>query len=126
VEARELIEKELDQQLQTIWNLVTFVVQGLRDEMANDGMANIVTYLNSMIATDVHSASGLSPLAEVTLFAAKAALLTQMEQDCAAGALNEKRIAELMGRGHGLYVVGNEAIKPLLFELLDGSLVPKR
>lgn len=73
----------------------------------------------------MHSASGLSPLAEVTLFAAKAALLTQMEQDYAAGELNEKRIAELMGRGPGLYVVGNEAISPLLFELFDGSIAPK-
>ncbi|MGC0916661.1 hypothetical protein [Pantoea agglomerans] len=125
VEARELIGKELDQQLQTIWNLVTFVVQGLRDKMTKGGMENIVTFLNSMIAPDVHSASGLSPLAEVTLFAAKAALLTQMEQDYAAGELNEKRIAELMGRGPGLYVVGNEAISPLLFELFDGSIAPK-
>lgn len=125
VEARELIGEVLDQQLQAIWNLVTFVVQGLQDEMVKDGMEHIVTLLDLMIAPDVQSVSGLSPLAEVTLFAAKAALLTQMEQDCAAGALHEKRIAELMGRGPGLYVVGKEAISPLLFQLLDGSIAPE-
>lgn len=126
VEARELIGEVLDQQLQAIWNLVTFVVQGLHDEMVKDGMEHIVTLLDLMIAPDVQSVSGLSPLAEVTLFAAKAALLTQMEQDCAAGALHEKRIAELMGRGPGLYVVGKEAISPLLFQLLNGSIAPEK
>ncbi|HDS5432034.1 TPA: hypothetical protein QH336_004843 [Klebsiella variicola] len=125
VEARELIGKTLDQQQQAIWNLVTFVVQGLQDEMIKDGLERMVTLLDGMIAADVHSVSGLSPLAEVTLFAAKAALLTQMEQDCAAGILHEKRIAELMGGGPGLYVVGKEAISPLLFDLLDGFLAPE-
>lgn len=125
VEVRELIGEALDQQLQAIWNLVTFIVKGLQNEMVKDGLESIVTLLDGMIATDVHSDSGLSPLAEVTLFAAKAALLTQMEKDYAAGALHEKRIAELMGSGPGLFVVGKEAISPLLFQLLDGSLAPE-
>ncbi len=121
VEARKLIGEVLDQQLQAIWNLVTFVVKGLKDEMVKGGMEPIAILLDWMIAPDVKSVSGLSPLAEVSLFAAKAALLMQMEQDCAAGVLHEKRIAELMGRGPGLHVVGQEAISPLLFQILDGG-----
>lgn len=121
-EARELIGAVLDQQLQAIWNLVTNVVQGLRDEMVTGGKEIIAILLDLMIAPDVQSVSGLSHLAEVALFAARAALITQMEQDCVAGVLHEKRIAELMGRGPGLYVICQEVISPLLLQLLDESV----
>ncbi|HDS6501450.1 TPA: hypothetical protein QH250_000166 [Enterobacter asburiae] len=124
-EARQLLGEVLDQQLQAIWNLVTFFVKGLKDEMVKGGMEPIVTLLNLMIAPDIKSVSGLSPLAEVALLSAKAALLTQMEQDYVAGVLDEKRIADLLGRGPGLYVVGQEAISPLLFQLMDGPNDPK-
>ena len=113
-EARTLIEKELDQQPQQIWRLVTAVVEGLRAEMVKGGMENIAPVLDNLIAYDAQSASGLSQQAEATLALAKAALVAQMEQDCAAGVLHEERIAELMGRGPGLYAVGQLVLAPVL------------
>jgi len=113
-EARTLIEKELDQQPQQIWRLVTAVVEGLRAEMVKGGMENITPVLDNLIAYDAQSASGLSQQAEATLALAKAALVAQMEQDCAAGVLHEERIAELMGRGPGLYSVGQLVLAPVL------------
>ncbi|WP_044489857.1 hypothetical protein [Enterobacter sp. R4-368] len=113
-EARNLIDEVLSRQKQAIWRLVISVIGGLKTKMVNDGQESIAPLLDQMIASDVHSASGLTPLAEAFLSLAHAALLTQMEQDSAAGVLNEERIAELMGKGPGLYVVGKMVLSPLI------------
>ncbi|WP_339426587.1 hypothetical protein [Pseudomonas proteolytica] len=114
LEARALIEKALDEQLQQIWRMVRGVLEGLKERMAEGNMAVINPMLDSLIAYDVQSTSGLSQQAEVMLALAKAALAAQMEEDCAAGVLNEERIAELMGKGPGLHVVGQMVLAPLL------------
>lgn len=113
LEARELIEQELDGQPQQIWRLVTCVVEGLKQKMAKGNLQAIIPLLDGLIAHDAQSVSGLSQQAEVTLTLAKAALAAQMEEDCAAGLLNEARIAELMGRGPGLHVVGQMVLAPV-------------
>lgn len=114
LEARALIEKELNEQPQQIWRMATFVVEGLKEKMVKGNLPAIAPLLDSLIAYDVQSASGLSRQAEATLTLAKAALTAQMEEDCAAGLLNESRIAELMGRGPGLHVVGQAVLAPVL------------
>ncbi|WP_057380183.1 hypothetical protein [Pseudomonas aeruginosa] len=114
LEARALIEKELDSQPQQIWRMVTCVVDGLKEKMAKGNLATITPMLDGLIAHDVQSVSGLSQQAEVTLALAKAALVAQIEEDCAAGLLNEVRVAELMGRGPGLHVVGQAVLAPVL------------
>jgi hypothetical protein len=70
--------------------------------------------LDGLVAHDAQSVSGLSLQAEATLALAKAALAAQMGEDCAAGRLNEERIASLMGRGPGLYIVGRAVLAPVL------------
>lgn len=77
-------------------------------------MGVINPMLDSLIAYDVQSTSGLSQQAEAMLTLGKAALAVQMAEDCAAGVLNEERIAELMGRGPGLHVVGKMVLAPVL------------
>ncbi len=114
LEARALIEKELGSQTQQIWRMVTCVVDGLKEKMVKGSLQTITPMLDDLIAHDAQSVSGLSQQADVTLALAKAALATQMEEDCAAGLLNEARIAELMGRGPGLHVVGQAVLAPVL------------
>jgi hypothetical protein len=114
LEARAFINKALDEQSQQIWRAVTFVVQGLKEEMVKSNLDAIIPMLDGLIAHDAKSASGLSQQAEATLVLAKSALAAQMEEDCAAGLLDEGRIAELMGRGPGLYIVGQAVLNPVL------------
>lgn len=116
LEARALIEKELGGQSQQIWRLVTCIVEGLKDNMVKGNLQGITPVLDGLIAHDAQSASGLSQQAEVTLALATAALAAQMEEDSAAGLLDEARIAELMGRGPGLHVVGQMVLAPVLQE----------
>ncbi|MBK6747020.1 MAG: hypothetical protein IPG65_11480 [Ottowia sp.] len=117
LEARALIEKELSQQPQQIWRMATFVVEGLKEKMVKGNLQAITPMLDGLIAHDIQSVSGLSRQAEATLTLAKAALTAQMEEDCAAGLLNEARITELMGRGPGLHVVGQAVLAPVLLVL---------
>ena len=114
LEAHALIGKVIDEQPQQIWRLVTCFVEGLKEKWTQGNLQAITPILDGLIAHDVQSASGLSQQAEVTLALAKAALSAQMEEDCAAGLLNEARIAELMGRGPGLHVVGQAVLAPVL------------
>lgn len=114
IEARTLIKKELNEQPQQIWRMVTFVVEGLKEKMLKGNLQGITPILDGLITYDVQSASGLSRQAEAMLALANAALVAQMEEDCAAGLLNEARIAELMGRGPGLHVVGQAVLAPVL------------
>jgi hypothetical protein len=114
LQARALIQKVLDEHSQQIWRAITFVVQGLKEKMIQGNLGVIVPMLDSLIAHDAQSASGLSRQAEATLALGKAALSAQMEEDCAAGVLDEERIAELMGRGPGLHIVGQAVLAPVL------------
>ncbi len=114
LEARASIDKVLDGQPQQIWRMVTFVVQGLKEAMIKGNLEAIVPVLDGLIAHDAQSASGLSRQADATLVLAKAALGAQIEEDCAAGLLTEVRIAELMGRGPGLHIVGHAVLAPVL------------
>lgn len=114
LEAHALLEKELDRQPQQIWRMVTVVLEGLKEQMTKGNLQAITPILDSLMAYDPESVSGLSQQAEATLAIAKAALIAQMEEDCAAGLLNEARIAELMGRGPGLHVVGQAVLAAVL------------
>lgn len=114
LEARALLNKVLDEQSQQVWRLVTFVVQGLKEDMTKGNLGAIIPLLDSLIAPSVQSVSGLSLQAEATLALAKAALAAQMEEDGKAGLLNEERIAELLGRGPGLHIVGQAVLTPVL------------
>lgn len=109
-----MIDKVLDEQPQQIWRMVTFVVQGLKENMARGGLDAILPVLDSLIAHNAQSASGLSQQAEAILALAKSALAAQMEEDCTTGLLNEERIAELLGRGSGLHIVGQAVLAPVL------------
>lgn len=122
-EARTLIDKVLDEQPQQIWRMVTSVVQGLKKEMAKGSLDAILPVLDALIAHNAQSASGLSQQAEVALALAKAALAAQMEEDCTAGLLNEERIAELLGRGPGLHIVGQAVLAPVL-QVFGGMPTP--
>lgn len=114
LEARALVAKVLEEQPQQIWRMVTFMVEGFKEQMVQANLGNIGPVLDDLIAHDAQSESGLSRQAEATLSLARGALVTQMEQDCAAGLLDEARIAELMGRGAGLHVVGQAVLAPVL------------
>ncbi|WP_121495229.1 hypothetical protein [Pseudomonas aeruginosa] len=124
LETRALIEQELAEQPQQVWRMVTFVVEGLKEQMIKGNLQAITPMLDGLIAHDPQSVSGLSPQAEATLALAKAALIAQMEEDCAAGLLNEARIAELMGRGPGLHVVGQAVLAPVM-QVLGESQCPE-
>lgn len=113
-QARALIDQVLDQQLQLVWHLVTDVIQGLKSQMVQDGLEAIFPMLDQLIAHDAQSVSGLSRQAEMTLVLAKAALAAQMAADSAVGVLDETRIAELMGRGPGLCLVGQAVLAPVV------------
>lgn len=112
-EGQALIAQTIDEQSQQVWRATTSVIHGLKEKMIEAGIAGIAPMLDMLIAHDANSASGLSPQAEATLALAKAALVAQFEQDCAAGLLNEERIADLMGRGHGLHIIGEAVLSPL-------------
>lgn len=82
LDARTLIEKVLNEQLQQIWRLVRAVLEGLKEKVVEGNMAVINPMLDSLIAYDVHSTSGLSQQAEAMLNLGRAALAVQMEEDC--------------------------------------------
>lgn len=112
---RALIDKILDERSQLVWNMVTSVILGLKENMAKQNLEVIIPMLDHLIAHDVQSISGLSTQAEATLILAKAALATQMATDSAAGLLNEARIVELLSsNGSGHYIVGKAVLAPVL------------
>ncbi|MCG8277461.1 HNH endonuclease [Stenotrophomonas sp. NLF4-10] len=113
-ERRALITQSIEEQSQQVWRAVTYVIDGFKAEMIEKGAASIAPMLDMLIAYDARSASGLTQEAQAMLSLAKVALADQMEQDFAAGALDEQRIAELMGRGPGLHIVGSAVLNPVL------------
>lgn len=112
-QARELIERVLDEQSQQIWRAASFVIQGFKETLVMDGKATMVSKLDSLVAMNPQYSSGLSPQAEETLALAKLALADQMALDLAADLLSEDRIADLMGRGPGLNIVGQAVLARL-------------
>jgi hypothetical protein len=113
LEARALIEKVIDEQSQQVWRAASFVIQGFKEKMIKANIETIVPMLDGLVAYDAQSTSGLSLQADATLALAKAALAAQMERDSAEGLLNEERIGDLMGRGPGLYIVGQAVLAPV-------------
>ncbi|WP_201769565.1 hypothetical protein [Luteimonas huabeiensis] len=114
LDRRALIAQSLDEQSQQVWRAVTYMIGGFKQQLIAGGAERVAPMLDMLVAHDVRSASGLSREAQAMLSLAKAALADQMERDFAAGALDEQRIADLMGRGPGLHIVGSAVLEPLL------------
>lgn len=113
-DARTMLEQIIDEQSQQVWRATTFVVEELRDQLISEGERNYSALLEQMIAHDAGSLTGLSHQAEATLTIAKGALAAQIEQDLSENLLSEDRIADLMGRGPGLHIIGTAVLAPLL------------
>ncbi|MFT3803447.1 MAG: hypothetical protein QM766_19820 [Burkholderiaceae bacterium] len=113
---RALIAQLLDEQSQQVWRAVTYTIDGFKQQLIAGGAERVAPMLDMLVAHDMRSASGLSREAKARLSLAKAALAAQMEQDFAAGALDEQRVADLMGRGPGLHIVASAVLEPLLQE----------
>lgn len=109
-----LLEQVIDRESQQVWRLMRKVMTDLAAHFRSNGLDPVAKVVALMIAEDGDSGSGLSQWAEVCLALAKAALVAQMEEDCVQGALDEKRIADLMGRGTGMHLVGEMLIAPLM------------
>jgi len=118
-----LLEQVVDRESQQVWRLVRTVMTGLAAHFKNNGHDSVAKVVELLIAEDGNSESGLSRCAEMCLALAKAALVAQIEQDLAQGVLDEKRIADLMGRGTGMHLVATMLTGPLM-QWATGSTTP--
>lgn len=109
-----LIERVVDKESQQVWRLAKHVMDGLAEAFRNGGLLPVANIVSSMIAEDGQSSGGLSQSAEICLTLAKATLVAQMQQDLDDGVLDVNRIAELMGRGTGMHMVGTALTAPLM------------
>ena len=116
-EAEELVNCVIDAEAQRVLNMVKFVLQDYKLKTSAVNQPTLAALIDSMIAHDPKSTSGLSPMAAATLALAKGALATQMHIDIKSHLLNERRIAELLGEGPGLAVVGEAVFGPLIASL---------
>jgi len=117
LEAQALIKNVLSEQPQQIWRMVTSVIEGLKEVMIKGNKPEVAQLLDSLAAHDCQTFSGLSQRAEAVLNLAMEALGAQIEMDCVAGTLSEARIAELIGRGPGLHIVGQAICAQVLLAL---------
>jgi hypothetical protein len=106
-ERHALIERVVDQESQQVWRLVSGIVNGLAEQFRQAKNEQVGKLLEMLVAPSTQSSNGLSTAAEMSLTLAKVVLAAQMTQDCAQGALDENRIADLMGRGPGISLVGD-------------------
>lgn len=109
-----LLEEAVDGESQQIWRLLRAVTTSLAAHFRNNGHAPAANAIELLIAEDGNSGNGLSQWAEIHLALAKAMLVAQMEQDLAQGVLDERRIADLMGRGAGRHLVATMLTDPLM------------
>lgn len=109
-----LIARIVDEHSQQVWRIVSHVMRGMAAHFRQNGMDQVAKVVDLLVATDGGSLSGLSTSAQMCLELGKGALVAQMDEDCVHGLLSEGRIADLMGRGPGMFLVGKFISAPLL------------
>jgi hypothetical protein len=114
---RVVLAQVIDKEGQQVWRLLRNVLGGFAELLRKQSREEVAKIVDVMISEDANSGNGLSPSANAGLALAKETLINKIEEEIASGTLDESRLAELMGRGEGMVIVG----KPL-FDLLLNSL----
>ncbi|MDN4571847.1 hypothetical protein DBB29_24625 [Pandoraea cepalis] len=105
----------VDRQIQRVWNLVTFGIDGLKAQpQLARGMAAL---LDGLVARDKTSPSGLSQGAEASLLIARHALEAQLIADFSGGTLDAQRLSDLLHGAQGVQVVLPAVLAPLIAQL---------
>lgn len=116
-ERHALVERVVDQESQQVWRLANGVAEQLAERFRQDQKETIAKLFELLVAPDRRSASGLSTAAQGSLALAKIVLASQMTHDWIHGVLDENRIADLMGRGPGMALIGQALSAPVLANL---------
>jgi hypothetical protein len=116
-ERHALVERVVDQESQQVWRLANGVAEQLAERFRQDQKETIAKLFELLVAPDRRSASGLSTAAQGSLALAKIVLASQMTHDWIHGVLDENRIADLMGRGPGMALIGQALSAPVLTNL---------
>lgn len=114
-EREVILSQIIDEQLQRVWNLATYVVENFKPTLTAPGLQSLLPKLDMLIALDANSPNGLSAAATETLDLARTALLAALIQSDKRGELDATKIAQYFGEGPGAAIVG----EPILNRLLD-------
>jgi len=113
-ERRILFETALENRSQRIWNLTFNVVSRFKATLTGNIGDLLSPKLDALVAFDATSANGLSVKATHSFELAQKALLKQMLEDYDAGRLDVQRLADLIGDGPGLAVIGGAVLPQAL------------
>lgn len=120
-ELEALISSILEKRVQRVWNLTKCVVERFRKSPGAAPLKAHWPKLDALIEHDPTCPNGLTPVATAVLELSKTALLKEMTKDYGEGNLTEQRLGELIGKGPGLFVVGEAVLNMFI-----AAVVPLR
>ena len=114
----EEVKKILDQQKSAIFNMMKFVIKGLKELFAADPTtASLLPLLDLLVAEDPTSQAGITLATACALELATIALVEQVCNDLESGKLDVKRLSLLLGGGPGAEIVGRATLAPMMAAL---------
>jgi hypothetical protein len=103
---------------QRIVNLMLYITTQFKQQCeANVATAFLVPAVDSLVAADPTSATGLSPTAFCSLNLATVALVEQISRDLDSGQLDQSRLSQLLGGHLGAAIVRAAIFRPLKMAL---------
>lgn len=99
-----VFDEAVNDQAQRVLNLARHTTRGLAAACAT--FPGLPEAFNALTAAEPSSANGLSPVASQFLWLSQQMIARQMQSDQAAGALDQDRVAQLLGGGAGAHLIG--------------------
>ena len=112
LDRERLFRDVLIEQSQRILNLIRVFVDGIKDREPE-----LSALLCLLLASDASTPNGLTPAATASLELGRSAMQAQMLAEYEQGLLDERRIAELIGKGPGVATVGHAILQPVRLAL---------